>query len=177
MARHLIVYQSTHGQTYKICKYIEQLMMAQDIACDLKVWNPSWRTIPDGYASYLWVMPVRYGKHPPQLVNLLSRHKTLFDNRITGLISINLTARKPEKSTPETNPYCRKLLEKLPWTPNHTAVFAGALKYADYVWYDRMMIQLIMKLTGGPTDPEVQIEFTNWSDVDQFVVEYTRLLI
>jgi menaquinone-dependent protoporphyrinogen oxidase len=32
------------------------------------------------------------------------------------------------------------------------AVFAGALRYPRYRWYDRFMIRLIMKMTGGETD-------------------------
>ena len=37
-------------------------------------------------------------------------------------------------------------------------VFAGALLYPRYKWIDRVMIQLIMKITNGETDTTKEIE-------------------
>ncbi|MDI4702909.1 hypothetical protein MJI37_34760, partial [Salmonella enterica subsp. enterica serovar Cerro] len=38
------------------------------------------------------------------------------------------------------------------WRPDYCAVIAGALRYPRYRWYDRLMIKLIMKMSGGETD-------------------------
>ena len=36
-----------------------------------------------------------------------------------------------------------------------------------YGWLDRLMVRFIMKLTGGPTDPKICVEFTSWQAVDR----------
>jgi menaquinone-dependent protoporphyrinogen IX oxidase len=41
-------------------------------------------------------------------------------------------------------------------------VFAGALRYPRYRWYDRFMIRLIMKMTGGETDTSKEVVYTDW---------------
>ena len=37
-----------------------------------------------------------------------------------------------------------------------------------YDWLDRNMIRLIMWITKGPTNPDADVEFTDWSKVEQF---------
>ena len=64
---------------------------------------------------------------------------------------MNLVARKDDKNTPDTNPYLKKFLETIGWTPDTLDVFAGILDYSKYSFFDRLMIRLIMKLTNGPT--------------------------
>jgi menaquinone-dependent protoporphyrinogen oxidase len=81
---------------------------------------------------------------------------------------VNVVARKPEKNTPETNPYLKKFLKQIAWKPKTLAVFAGKIDYQKYKFRDRFMIRLIMWMTKGPTDPETNIEFTNWNQVEEF---------
>ena len=69
---------------------------------------------------------------------------------------------KEGKDTPEGNVYVRKFLQRIKWTPAKVGVFAGALLYPRYKWIDRVMIQLIMKITGGETDSTKEIEYTDW---------------
>jgi len=60
---------------------------------------------------------------------------------------------------------CRKGIR---WRPKDTDVFAGKLDYPSYRFADRLMIRLIMLITGGPTDPRTVVEFTDWQRVDAF---------
>ena len=79
-----------------------------------------------------------------------------------------MVARKPAKNRPETNPYVRKLLRTIAWRPTQAAVFAGKIDYPRYGALDRMIIRVIMWLTGGPTDPKSVVEFTDWRQVEAF---------
>lgn len=81
---------------------------------------------------------------------------------------MNLTARKPGKDTVEGNPYVRKLIARHRLSPVLATAIAGRLDYPRYGWLDRHIIRLIMKLTGGPTDPKVCVEYTEWAKVDEF---------
>ncbi|SFK23894.1 menaquinone-dependent protoporphyrinogen oxidase [Pseudovibrio ascidiaceicola] len=118
--------------------------------------------------------PIRYGFHLRPVRQFVSRNLAELNQAHTAFFSVNLTARKPEKSTPQTNAYLRKYLEKSKFEPKKAAVFAGALNYPDYKPWDRVMIQLIMKMTNGPTDPKLTVEFTDWIAVEHFAKELTQ---
>jgi menaquinone-dependent protoporphyrinogen oxidase len=55
------------------------------------------------------------------------------------------------------------------------AVFAGALRYPRYRWYDRFMIRLIMKMTGGETDTRKEVVYTDWQQVSRFAREIAQM--
>jgi len=86
----------------------------------------------------------------------------------SAFFSVNIVARKPEKSRPETSPYVRKFLSQVSWRPTQAAVFAGKLDYSKYEFWDRTIIRFIMWMTRGPTDPATVVEFTDWGEVDAF---------
>ena len=84
------------------------------------------------------------------------------------MFSVNVVARKPEKNTPETNPYLQKFLKQIPWQPRHMAVFAGKINYPIYTFWDRQAIRFIMWMTKGPTDLTTVVDFTDWNKVEEF---------
>ncbi|MTI19047.1 menaquinone-dependent protoporphyrinogen IX dehydrogenase [Rhodobacteraceae bacterium RKSG542] len=116
-------------------------------------------------------VPIRYGFHLPAVRRFVKRNIVRLNSEQTAFISVNLTARKPNKNTAETNFYCRKYLERSGLEPKKAAVFAGMLNYPIYNIFDRVMIQLIMVITGGPTDASQKYEFTDWGRVDDFAQE------
>jgi menaquinone-dependent protoporphyrinogen oxidase len=59
----------------------------------------------------------------------------------------------------------QKFLQLSPWRPRDLKVIAGKVDYPSWPWLDRVMIQLIMKMTDGPTDKTAVIDYTNWDDV------------
>lgn len=69
----------------------------------------------------------------------------------------------------------RKFLQHIKWTPVKVGVFAGALLYPRYKWIDRVMIQLIMKITNGETDTTKEIEYTDWEKVKAFAESLNSL--
>ena len=54
-------------------------------------------------------------------------------------------------------------------------MFAGALRYPRYSWYDRVMIRLIMKMTGGETDTSKEVVYTDWKQVANFAREVAQM--
>ena len=79
-----------------------------------------------------------------------------------------MVARTPEKATVEGNRYLQKFLELSPWRPKDLKVIAGKVDYPSWPWYDTLAIQMIMKMTKGPTDPATVVEFTDWKKVEAF---------
>ena len=118
---------------------------------------------------------IRYGHFHPAVDRFVKKHLASLQALPGAFFSVNLVARKPEKRTPQTNSYTRKFLLNSPWQPQSCAVFAGALRYPRYSWYDRFMIRLIMKMTGGETDTRKEVVYTDWQQVSRFAREIAQM--
>ena len=98
-------------------------------------------------------------------------NKDVLNQKQSVFFSVNVVARKPEKSMPDTNPYIKKFLKISSWKPKKIGVFAGKIDYPSYGFFDKNIIKLIMFITNGPTDTSQSYEFTDWSKVDKFANE------
>lgn len=121
------------------------------------------------------VAAIRYGKHLPPAMQFLKAYARIEKRPPLVFISVNLTARKPEKRSAEGSTYLRKAIHKFALKPVLAEAIAGRLDYPRYRWFDRQMIRFIMFLTGGPTDPSLTIEFTDWQRVDALALEIAAL--
>ncbi|MFD1803911.1 menaquinone-dependent protoporphyrinogen IX dehydrogenase [Mixta tenebrionis] len=170
----LILYSSRDGQTREIASYMANTIKPHqecDVMNILHVQHLDW----EQYDRVLIGASIRYGHFHPALGRFVKKHLAQLQQRISGFFSVNLTARKPEKRTPQTNAYTRKFLLHSPWQPDSCAVFAGALRYPRYRWSDRVMIQLIMRMTGGETDTSKEVEYTDWQQVERFAEEFVQM--
>ncbi|WP_272578959.1 MULTISPECIES: menaquinone-dependent protoporphyrinogen IX dehydrogenase [Providencia] len=172
---YLLLHSSTDGQTKKIILKMAEQLRNSGRECDIRDLNTDQQLNLSGYDKVLVGASIRYGHFNKKLQRFVLSHQNQLNSMKTGFFAVNLTARKEGKNTVETNAYTRKFLEACPWKPTLKSVFAGALFYPRYRWFDRMMIRLIMKMTDGPTDPKTEIEYTNWEKVAEFTVEFDDL--
>ncbi|QIM69589.1 menaquinone-dependent protoporphyrinogen IX dehydrogenase [Basfia succiniciproducens] len=160
----IILYSTHDGQTKKIAEYLAQNL---DKGAEVVNLTELTQNLAD-FDRIIIGASIRYGRFDKNLYKFIEKHTALLQTKLGYFYGVNLTARKAGKDTPETNVYVRKFLAKIHWKPTDSAVFAGALFYPRYKWIDRIMIQFIMKITGGETDPTKEIEFTNWESVKNF---------
>lgn len=170
----LILFSTHDGQTHKIARHIAQTL-SNDTECDIvniqQVSQIEWTN----YNRVMIGAPIRYGHFQPIVAEFVEKNSHQLQQRVSAFFSVNLTARKPEKRTPQTNNYTRNFLARTIWQPDYCKVFAGALRYPRYKWFDRFMIQLIMRMTGGETDTSKEVEYTDWSEVEQFARGFINL--
>lgn len=165
-----IGFASHDGHTRTIARHIAQRLQAKGVTAetlDLADNRPA-ADILEGTTLMVVVAAVRYGKHLATAERFLEAYRSHPHQPPLALASVNLTARKPDKQTADTNPYLKKLITRLDLHPAATAAFAGKLDYPKYGWLDRQMIRLIMWITGGPTDGTSTIDYTDWQRVDSF---------
>jgi menaquinone-dependent protoporphyrinogen oxidase len=124
----------------------------------------------------LLVAAVRYGHHLAAGEQFLSLYATLPSAPPLVFLSVNLTARKPGKDTATGNAYLRKSIARHNLKPVLARAIAGRLDYPLYGWRDRQIIRFIMLLTGGPTDPKAQVDYTPWAAVDDLGTEIAGLV-
>ena len=124
--------------------------------------------IRDSYKTIIIGASIRYGKYRNEVYNFINENSLLLESKKNAFFSVNVVARKPEKNTPDTNPYVIKFLEKINWKPKNIEVFAGKIDYPKYKFIDKYSIKFIMWVTKGPTDTSQSYEFTDWNKVETF---------
>jgi len=162
----LIIFSSVHGQTRKITNQLAQQLKELGnsvVIADIKA-------VPamESFDKIVIGASIRHGKHNPALYEFIQKHQKILTQKVSGFFSVSLVARKPEKNTPETNPYMQAFLSKTTWRPTLLQVFGGNLNYQGYNAFDRNIIRFIMWLTKGPTDPVTNVEYTDWQKVNDF---------
>ena len=168
----LVLYSSVDGQTLKIIERINELVEGE-----MEIVDIDQRSAIDfsQYSKVLIGASIRYGNLRKNLLNFVNTHKLELDKLPNAFFMVCLTARKPEKSLPSNNTYMLKFDRLSAWQPQYKAVFAGALLYSRYNWWQTLIIKLIMKMTGGSTDTSKDIELTDWQKVATFSKDFSAL--
>jgi menaquinone-dependent protoporphyrinogen oxidase len=172
----LIAHSSRFGQSVSIADAVAAVLAERGIGAKIEPLTS--RTAPraDQHSGFALVASVRYGHFDRRARALLRRHREFVDSKPTLLMTVSLTARTPEKRDPAVHVYTRKFLDKTAWNPGVTEVVAGALQYHRYHWFDAMMIRFIMRITGGVTDPQADIEYTDWDQVAAGAARFADLV-
>jgi menaquinone-dependent protoporphyrinogen oxidase len=172
-----LYYATRDGQSRRIAEHIfrrlaesETLSPPQDVA----VARPASEDLTAASVIVL-VAAVRYGRHLPEADRFLAAYRSLASPPPLALASVNLTARKPAKTTATGNAYLRKLIARHRLAPAVAVAFGGRLDYRRYGWLDRQIIRFIMLLTRGPTDPDTDVDYTSWPAVDEFAARIAEL--
>ena len=170
MSGSLIIYSSTDGQTKIICEKIKNFAKNSESIKLISLEEAHGFNL-QSYEDIIIGASIRYGKHNKNLYKFISSNKETLEKKRSAFFSVNVVARKPEKNTPETNPYMKKFLKISNWKPDKLGVFAGKVNYPNYGFFDKYIIRLIMFITKGPTDTSKSFEFTDWSKVEDFARE------
>lgn len=175
----IAIYFASHdGQTRKIVDRLAEHLGARGVGVrliDLMAGAPP--VIDDQAGLIIVAAAIRYGFHLRVARRFLMRLKAEVPAERIAVLSVNLTARKPGRQTAEGNVYLRKWLQRLDLRPGLAAAVAGKLDYPAYRWFDRMMIQAIMHISGGPTEASTIIEYTDWDQVEALAGRIAALAI
>ena len=164
MEKTLITYSTVDGQTKRISEKLAKLATQSNVDV-LPISN---QINLDSYKTIIIGASIRYGKYRNEVFNFIENNIHTLNVKENAFFSVNVVARKPEKSSPETNPYLIKFLGKIKWKPKNLGVFAGKIEYPKYKFIDKYAIKFIMWLTKGPTDTSKTYEFTDWNKVEDF---------
>tara|TARA_Y100000589_G_scaffold169342_1_gene161020 strand:+ start:136 stop:672 length:537 start_codon:yes stop_codon:yes gene_type:complete len=170
----LFLYSTVDGHTKKISEYIFSKLKNKKIICISSIEDSNNYKVSD-FDQIVIGASVRYGYHRKNLYEYVKKNKTDLNNKKTVFFSLNLTARKPEKNSPSTNPYIIKFLKKVDWEPTISEVFAGRLDYPNLDFFNKLAILFIMIITNGPKDTSKTYELTDWKRVDKLIKSIENL--
>ena len=168
MKRVLVLCSSTDGQTRRICERLRRTLEEAGATVTLTMIEDANSVSPSDFDLAVVGARIRYGRTDARVVDFARRHAAALEAMPSAYFSVNIVARKPGKDRPETNPYVHAFLRRAGWRPRRVDVFAGRLDYPRYRVLDRLVIRLIMRLTGGPTRPDTVVEYTDWRRVEAF---------
>lgn len=168
MEKLLLLHSSREGQTVKILDYIKKELGEFD--CETQDIHQIGKVELSNYDRVVIGASIRYGHLNKKLYQFIEQHLEQLEQSNAAFFCVNLTARKEAegKDMPEGSVYIKTFLKKSPWQPKLIGVFAGALYYPRYGFFDRVMIRFIMTMTGGETDTTKEVEYTNWEKVAKF---------
>jgi menaquinone-dependent protoporphyrinogen oxidase len=169
MPRILVVYASKHGHTEKIAARIAEAAEAAGAGVDLHRVDMAVEVQPGGYDAVVVGASVHAGKHQKEVADWAQAHATTMNGMPSAFFSVCLTAAEDtEESRTATRQYVDEFLERTGWTPTKAVTFAGALQYREYDFATRLVIRLMMKREGHPTDTSHDYDYTDWDAVEQF---------
>ena len=97
----LIIYSSTDGQTKKICETIKDNLSSGNKFKIISL-DEALNFNLDKCEKIVIGASIRYGRHNKKVLDFIIRNKNILDSKRTAFFSVNVVARKEEKSTPET---------------------------------------------------------------------------
>ena len=170
----LIIYSSTDGQTKKICEVIKEYSVNKS-SYEIISLDEAFQIEVEQYDRIIIGASIRYGRHNPRIYEFIQYNKNVLDKKKSAFFSVNVVARKPDKNTPDTNPYIKKFLKKTSWKPSKLGVFAGKIDYPRLSFINKNVIRFIMLITSGPTNTNNSYEFTDWQNVKKFIMEFDKI--
>ena len=170
----LIIYSTTDGQTKKISEKIKENSVYKNLYEVVSLEEAFCRDL-EKYNRIIIGASIRYGRHSTKVYKFIKEKKSILDKKKNAFFSVNVVARKPDKNTPETNPYIKKFLKKTNWVPQKLGVFAGKINYPKLGFINKNVIRFIMFITSGPTNINNSYEFTNWQNVKRFISEFDEM--
>jgi menaquinone-dependent protoporphyrinogen oxidase len=166
----LVLYWSLRGHTARVSRRICDSIVAAGGRAEMMDLKEAihegvdW----DRYDVVVLGAPVIYGVYDKAILEFVKAQRAQLDAKPNSFFNVSVVARTPAKATVEGNRYMQKFLQVSAWKPRDLKVIAGKVDYPSWRWYDVVMIQLIMKMTHGPTDRRTVIDYTDWDDVDAY---------
>ena len=177
MARILVVYGTTDGQTAKIAQRIVETLWAHDIDADIadaRVTRPN----PAAYAGVIVAASVHAGGYQRAVGRWLRENATALRKRPAVFVSVCLGVLQHDpKVDRELDAIRAKFLDSVGWQAAEVKVVAGALPYTRYNWAKRWLLRRIVAKAGGDTDTSRDYEYTDWNDVEAFALEFGRRVL
>lgn len=172
MSRILVIQHSRDGQAARIASRIARVLEACGNRVEvLPADTPS--LAADIAESDLVVVGagVRFGRHGSDFERMVHEHREALTHKPNAFFSVSMAAAGEGASHDEARRYVDRMIARTGWHPDHSVLFAGALRYTAYNPFIRFIMRKIAEHTGRATDTTRDHEYTDWAAVDRFARE------
>lgn len=175
MAKVLIIYGTTYGQTAKICDFIgnelKKLTHSADVFDSETI--PQW-VVPDDYDAVIVGASVISRGFQRHLKKWVKKNSTLLTKKPSAFFSVCLGILQVDEAVKQEEiKLVKELFFRTNWYPQLWTIFAGSLIYTKYNWIVRQVMRRISRKAGGETDMSHDYEYTNWDEVRKFTLDFS----
>ena len=174
--RILLVYASTEGHTRDLCAFAGRCLTADrhDVTlCDAASAMSDVR--PDDYPVALLAGSLHIGRYQPALVRFAQTHHEILNAMHAAFLSISLAAAETDARDRQGLDKCvARFQRKTMWSPKEVHHIVGAFRYSRYGLITRLVMKMIARQHGQPTDTSRDYDLTDYRDLEVFVREFAR---
>ena len=109
MTEYLIIFSTIDGHTQKICKFISKILKNKGNVKVISIGESETIDLST-YDCIIIGASIRYGKHRSNVYSFIEKNILILESKVTAFFTVNVVARKKEKSDPKTNPYMKKFI-------------------------------------------------------------------
>jgi menaquinone-dependent protoporphyrinogen oxidase len=176
MARILIGYGSTEGQTARIAEYIAGAVQGHGHevqALDLKRSND---LSLNGYDAVIVGGSIHMGKHAKHVADFVRKNRVMLERIPSAFFSVSLAA---HGDMDNARAYVENFEQETGWRPAQVGYLSGALLYRQYGFFKRWMMTRIVRDKPGSLslDTSRDHEYTDWDEVKRFAEDFVKRLV
>lgn len=173
----LVLYATVEGHSRTIAEHAATLLEGRGHPVVLGDMREPGFAVPGRFDGILLCAPIHIGRYPDPLIRFASDWKDALDDVPNALISVSLAiASDSAEERTEAQAYPEGLEKKTGYRPRLVHHAAGALKYAEYDFFKRMMMRRIAAKEGGPVDTSRDHVLTDWDALDRFLGDFSDLV-
>jgi menaquinone-dependent protoporphyrinogen oxidase len=177
-----IFFATREGQTLRIAERLSADLRARGVETDVFDVRHAPKPVDwTRYATAVVAASVHTGKHAPEMVSFVRRHRTQLEQLNAAFLSVSLSERGVEDATlPEQRRrqhaadvamLIERFVKDTGWRPSRVLPVAGALAYRRYNLLVRFVMKRIAAEAGAPTDTSRNYDLTDWEKIDGFAAE------
>lgn len=169
----LVGYASIEGQTRKIAGEIAARIEADgDRALLLDIASLEEYGIGHPQAAILCA-PIHAGNYPKVFLDFVKREKDWLNSVPSAFVSVSLLiVSDVEEECAEARGFVDVMKRETGWVPNLVHHAGGALRYTEYDFFKRWMMQRMAKQRLAAGDATQDCEFTDFLALNTFVDEF-----
>ncbi len=173
MAKVLILYATTEGQTRKIAQFLADRAAYRDHAVDMHdvTCLPAQLDL-ESYDGVILAASLHMDQHQPAMHHFVVSHLLTLQNVKTAFLSVSLSAAGDKSDQSVAYTCMERFLLETRWSPKKRMMVAGALRFPEHDFFRRWMLRRIAKVKHAPADASGDHEFTDWEALSKFFDEF-----
>jgi menaquinone-dependent protoporphyrinogen oxidase len=176
MAKIMIGYGTTEGQTARIAEYIAEVIRSRGHEAQAVDLKRSPEVLLDSYDAAIVGGSIHMGKHEEHVVDFVQKNRVGLERLPSAFFSVSLAAHGDLENA---HAYVENFEQQTGWRPAQVGLFSGALLYRQYGFIKRLMMKKIVsdKPGGLSTDTSRDHVYTDWDEVKRFAEAFLERLV
>ena len=176
MAKIMIGYGTTEGQTARIADHIAEIIRSRGVEAQALDLKQSKDVGLDGYDAVIIGGSIHMGKHEEHVVDFVQKNLIKLERLPSAFFSVSLAAYGDMENA---HAYVENFEQQTGWRPTQVGLFSGALLYRQYGFLKRLMMKKIVsdKPGGLSTDTSRDHVYTDWDEVKRFAEAFLERLV